>query len=196
MALLDNKEEIFFKKIELDSYILTGEIDDLELIDKLIQGVKEGVKTSKVSKKTNVTGEHTEFDHFLSNPNFHKFLKIIQPSIYKIYQNNFILKDVWGNIYSKKDHFAHSHLHNDSAFCGILYCTDGPGPGTYFSQYDLTISEKKGKFVLFEPKLLHEVKPYDYKSERITIAWNFSSIKNWGNYDNVYFIKNNKEIVL
>jgi hypothetical protein len=196
MALLDNKEEIFFKKIELDSYILTGEIDDLELIDKLIQGVKEGVKTSKVSKKTNVTGEHTEFNYFLSNPNFHKFLKIIQPSIYKIYQNNFILKDVWGNIYSKKNDFAHSHIHDDSAFCGILYCTGSPGPGTYFSQYDLTISEKKGKFVLFHPKLLHEVKPYDYKSERITIAWNFSSMKEWGNYDNIYFIKNNKEIVL
>jgi hypothetical protein len=196
MALLDNKEEFFSKKIELDSYILTGEINDFDLIDKLIQGVKEGVKISEVSGKTNVTGEHTEFNHFLPNPYFHKFLKIIQPSIYKIYQNNFIIKDVWGNIYSKNTHQALPHIHDDSAFCGILYCTDGPGPGTYFSQYDLTIDEKKGKFVLFDPKLLHEVKPYDYKSERITIAWNFSAMKTWGKYDNFYIINKNKEIVL
>jgi hypothetical protein len=196
MALLDNKEKIFLKKIELDSYVLIGEINDLDLINKLIEEVKEGIKTSKVSGKTNVTGEHTEFNYFISSPNFHKFLKIIQPSIYKIYQKNFILKDVWGNIYSKKDHFAHLHLHDDSAFCGILYCTDGPGPGTYFSQYDLRISEKKGRFILFDPKLLHEVKPYDYKRERITIAWNFSSVKEWGNYGNFYFIKKDKEIVL
>jgi hypothetical protein len=189
-------EEIFNKKIEIDTYVLVGEINNFDLIDNLIKDIREGVKISKVSGKTNVTAEHTEFKYLVSNPDFHKFLKIIQPSIYKIYQHNFLLKDVWGNIYSKNTDCALPHVHNDSAFCGILYCTDGPGPGTYFNEYDLLVKEKKGRFVLFHPRLLHEVKPYDYKSDRITVAWNFSTANNWGNYENVYFIGKDKEIVL
>jgi hypothetical protein len=147
MAFLDNNEHLFKKNIELETYILINEINDFNLIDKLILDVKEGIKTSKVSRKTNVKGEHTEFNYLVENSNFHKFLKIIQPSIYKIYKQNFILKEVWGNIYNKND-YAEPHTHEDSGFCGILYCTDGPGPGTYFNQYDLNIEEKKGRFVL------------------------------------------------
>jgi hypothetical protein len=195
MELLDLKENIFFKKIELDTFILINEINDFELIDNLILNIREGIKTSTVSRKTNVKGEHTDFNYLVTNPNFHKFLKIIQPSIYKIYQRNFIIKNVWGNIYKEND-YAQPHTHNDSAFCGILYCTDGPGPGTYFNQYDLNVSEKKGRFVLFDPKLLHEVKPYLYKEERITIAWNFSEIQSWDNHHNTYFVKPDKEIIL
>jgi hypothetical protein len=195
MALLNSKEDIFSKKIELDTYILINEINDFELIDKLILDVKEGVKTSKVSRKTNVKGEHTEFDYLVANPNFHKFLRIIQPSIYKIFKNNFILKNVWGNIYKKND-YAQPHKHSESIFCGILYCTDGPGPGTYFNQYDLNIEEKKGRFVLFHPELYHEVKPYIHSEERITIAWNFSDVHSWDDNSNTYFIKSDKDITL
>jgi hypothetical protein len=66
-----------------------------------------------------------------------------------------------------------------------------------FPQYDLLIKEKKGRFVLFNEKLLHEVKPYDYKKERVTIAFNFYEIKDWGNNSNYYWInKDDKEIIL
>ena len=195
MALLDFKENILSKTIDLETYVLINEISDFELIDKLILDVKEGVKTSTVSRKTNVKGEHTSFHYLVSNPNFHKFLKIIQPSMKKIYSRNFIVKNVWGNIYKEND-YAQRHFHNDSAFCGILYCTDGPGPGTYFDQYDLLIPEKKGRFVLFHPMLFHEVKPYNYEKERITIAWNFSATQDWDNYSNTFFIKPDKEVVL
>jgi hypothetical protein len=188
-------DEIFNKKIELDTYVLVGEINNFDLIDNLIKDVREGVKISNISGKTAVTAEHTDFTYLVSNPNFHKFLKIIQPSIFKIYQENFLLKEVWGNIYSKNNHYAVPHVHNNSAFCGILYCTDGPGPGTYFNQYDLLVKEKKGRFILFHPKLFHEVTPYDYINERITLAWNFTQV-NWGNYDDFYFIGKDKEIVL
>jgi hypothetical protein len=195
MALLDNKEQFLKKNIELETYVLIDEINDFNLIDELILNIREGIKTSTVSRKTNVKGEHTDFNYLVTNANFHKFLKIIKPSMYKIYKQNFIVKNVWGNIYNNDD-YAIPHTHEDSAFCGILYCTDGPGPGTYFNQYDLTVSEKKGRFVLFHPKLIHEVKPYKYKEERITIAWNFSAISSWADYPNTFFIKEDKEIVL
>ena len=181
-------DEVFNKKIELDTFILIGEINDFNLIDELIKDVKEGVKTSSVSRKTNVTGEHT---HLILNVKFHEFLKKIQPSIYKVYQENFTVKEVWGNIFSCENDFAFTHSHANSAFCGILYCTEGPGPGTYFNQYDLTVEEKKGRFVLFHPRLLHEVKPYQYKKERITIAWNFGATRPWDDLSQAYFIRNN-----
>lgn len=186
--------KIIKKKIELETYILIDEILDYDLIDKLIEDVKKGIELSNVSRQTSVKGEHTEFNYLVSNSNFHKFLKIIQPSIYKIFQENFVIKEVWGNIYKNENDYALSHSHDNSAFCGILYCTNGPGPGTYFSQYDLTIEEKKGRFVLFHPKLLHEVKPYPLKNERITIAWNFSMTKPWLDYSSYHFIKNELDI--
>jgi len=189
-------EEIFSKKIEINTFILVSEIKNYDLIDKLILKVKQGLENSKVSKKTNITGEHTEFNYLAEDPNFHKFLKIIQPSIYKVYKNNFNVREVWGNVYNNKNHYAKLHSHDASAFSGILYCTDEPGPGTYFPQYDLLIKEKKGRFVIFNEKLLHEVKPYDYKKERVTIAFNFYEIKDWENSSNYYWInKNNKEII-
>jgi hypothetical protein len=197
MEPIDNKEKILNKKIELDSYILINEINDFELIDKLILDVKEGIKTSTISGKTNVKGEHTEFNYLSTKPNFHEFLKLIQPSIYKIYKKNFIIRDVWGNIYSKEEHYAQRHSHGEcSAFCGLLYCTDGPGPGTYFNQYDLLIPEKKGRFVLFDPILYHEVNHFKYLQDRITIAFNFMETKSFVDYSNVYFIKNNTKIIL
>ena len=195
--LTTKKEFIFNKSIELNTFILINEINDNELIDKLILNVKKKIKESKISGKTNVHAEHSEFNSLTQDPNFHKFLKIIQPFIYKIYQKNFVVSDVWGNIYSNENHYAVEHNHiGTSAFSGILYCTDGPGPGTYFNQYDLNIEEKKGRFVLFHPMLYHEVKPYSYNKERITIAWNFSEVHSWDNINNVYFIKPDKNITL
>ena len=185
--------ELFYKKITINTFILINEINDFELIDKLILDVKEGVKTSTVSRKTNVTGEQTEFNYLIQNQNFHKFLKLIQPSISKIYQQNFLLKDVWGNIYNKND-YAKLHSHENTAFCGILYCTNSSGPGTYFSEHDILVKEKKGRFVLFHPKLLHEVKPYDYKEDRITIAWNFNALHSWDDLSNTTFIQPTQEI--
>ena len=87
--------ELFYKKITINTFILINEINDFELIDKLILDVKEGVKTSTVSRKTNVTGEQTEFNYLIQNQNFHKFLKLIQPSISKIYQQILVLQFVY-----------------------------------------------------------------------------------------------------
>lgn len=71
-----------------------------------------------------------------------------------------------------------------------MYCTDSPGPGTFFPQYNLNISEKKGRFVLFSPILDHEVKPYDFKDGRITIAWNFDFLREWDiKSNNIHYVK-------
>ena len=94
---------ILNKDIKIDSFILVGEINNNDLIDKLIINIKNKIKDSKISGLTNIKAQHSEFSSLVEEPNFHEFLKLIQPSIYCIYKRNFIIRNAWGNIYSKKD---------------------------------------------------------------------------------------------
>jgi len=187
---------ILSKEVKTNTFILIGELNNNVLIDDLIKDVKEEIKNGKnlLNYQTNVYATHTDFKSLSSNPNVHKFFCETQPSIYKIYKNNFEIKDVWGNIYDKSNKdYAKEHNHAESsAFCGIIYLTDGPGPGTYFREYDLLVPEKKGRFVFFHPLLFHEVKHYNYTQERITIAFNLFETKSWSNYDSAYIV--NKKI--
>jgi hypothetical protein len=176
------KDGVVLKKIiERESCIVIGEIDDYNLIDNLVEKGREQIALYNMNGKTNVKADHSGFNALSNEKLFIDFLNKIKPSIQKIYTQNFNVKDVWINFYKKpNEDFALKHEHRgNTAFCGILYCTDGPGPGTYFNDYDLNIAEKKGRFILFDPLLWHEVKPYPYEKERITIAWNFNEAKDW-----------------
>lgn len=176
---LDFKNGVCLEKIvERKCNIVIGEIDDLKLIDSLIDIAR---KKPISDKKTNVIGDRTDFTSLRDEKKFYEFLEKIKTSIQKIWKTNFIVWEVWANFYKKSNNdLAKKHNHAGStAFCGILYCTDGPGPGTYFNDFDLNINEKKGRFVLFDPILFHEVKPYSYDKERITIAFNFNEVKDW-----------------
>jgi hypothetical protein len=50
------------------------------------------------------------------------------------------------------------------------------------------VNEEIGKYVLFSPMLLHSVKKIETDIERITIAFNMGSIKDWDNLSNIEFI--------
>ena len=178
--LSEFKNGLCLKKIiERESYIVIGEIDDFNLINTLVEKARSQINQNL--EETNVKAKRTPFKSLVHEKKFTEFLNKIKPSIQKIYTENFIISDVWANFYSDSEkHYSEMHHHNGcTAFCGILYCTDGPGPGTYFKDFDLSISEKKGRFILFDPILFHEVKPYPYEKERITIAFNFNGLKKW-----------------
>jgi len=184
MVLVNNikdfKEGLVLKKIiERESYIVIGEIDDFNLINTMVEKARSQINQNL--EKTNVKANRTDWKCLVNDEYFISFLNKIKPSIQKIYTENFIISDVWANFYSdsEKDHCTMHHHNGSTAFCGVLYCTDGPGPGTYFKDFDLNISEKRGRFILFDPMLLHEVKHYPYKKERITIAFNFNELKKW-----------------
>lgn len=167
------------KIIERKSYLVIGETKEYNLIDSLVEIARKKIDSNLTP--TNVKAKRTHFRSLVHEKKFIDFLNKIKPSIQKIYTENFIISDVWANFYneSEKDYCEMHHHNGNTAFCGILYCTDGPGPGTYFKDFDLNVSEKKGRFILFDPILLHEVKPYPYKKERVTIAFNFNELKKW-----------------
>lgn len=174
------------KDISLETFILTGKIDNKEIINNLISFIKN-TKDIELSHKTHVKGHFTGFKSLIENIYFHNFLKIIQPYLKTVYSQNFVIQDAWGNICKQNEEVVeHDHRHV-SAFCGILYLSND-GPGTYFKQCDLLINEEVGKFVLFHPILKHSVKKIEKNIERITVAFNMAEVKNWEDTSNTIWV--------
>jgi hypothetical protein len=174
------------KDINIETYILTGMLDDTDIINNLINFVKKN-KDENLSYKTNVKGHFTCFQSLVQNKYFINFLEKIKKNIQIVYQDNFIINSAWGNICAFGEEITeHDHI-GVTAFSGILYLTEG-GPGTYFKEYDLNIEEKIGKYVLFSPILKHSVKKLEKNIERITVAFNMNQIKKWEEYSQMTWI--------
>jgi hypothetical protein len=166
--------KVLNKKIEIDTFILIDKIEDSVLIDNLLKVIYQNNQFHHT--QTYVISKHSKFDFLNNNDFFHLFMKKIKKQINLIFKENFIIQDVWSVIYNNEDHaLLHNHI-GSTAFSGILYLTDGPGPGTYFPEYDLTIEEEAGKFVLFHGHLKHEVKKFKYVKDRVVIAFNFIKV--------------------
>jgi hypothetical protein len=169
--------DLIKNKVSRDIFLLIGRITNEKLINNLINFVKNNAN-DKLSYKTAVRARFTGFESMINNEYFHEFLISIKPEIFKIYPDNFRITDAWGNILNKNEEVAEHNHKGATAFCGILYLTNG-GPGTYFKDLDMTISEEVGKYVLFHPLLDHSVKKLDVDMERISIAWNMNEFKMW-----------------
>jgi len=178
--------ELKVKEILKETYILTGKINNKQLIKNLIEVVKKN-KDEKLSYKTHVKGHFTGFKSLIQNNEFITFLKEIQENIKMIYRDNFIIVDAWGNICKIGEEVTEHNHDGISAFCGILYLTEG-GPGTYFKEYDLLVEEEIGKYILFHPSLKHSVKKIENDIERITIAFNMNEVKSWDDYSQVTWV--------
>lgn len=172
-----NSEEIFRKKIPIETFVSTFCLKNKDLLNRLVAIVLNNCN-NKLSYKTNVVAKFTGFKDILDFPEVKEIFDEIKEYSHDIYPHGFIATEVWGNVYEKED-YAKPHNHAGvTAFCGIVYLSEG-GPGTYFSQYNMTISEEFGKVVLFHPSLVHEVKQSNLQNKRITLAFNCNEMKNW-----------------
>ena len=162
--------------IEKKVKIVSNDITDMSLCDKLIEKIKLNIDPT-LSYKTNVP-HMTAFERFNGDPDFHNFLKLIQPDIKKIWQKSFIIKDSWGVIMNEGDSTDyHSHEGEATAFCGVLYLTSG-GPGTSFPEIKQVINSVKGRFILFNPIMKHFVAQSKIK-QRFSLAFNMTDVKSW-----------------
>jgi len=178
------------KDISIETYVLTGRIDNQEIINNLIDFIKNS-KNEELSYKTHVKGHFTGFKSLIENKDFNNFLKIIQENIKIIFKENFIISDAWGNICKKGEEVSEHNHGSTTGFCGILYLTEG-GPGTYFKEHDLLVEEKIGKYVLFHPELFHKVEKITTDIERITVAFNMNEIKSWDDLTNIKWVNKNE----
>jgi len=157
--------------------IVSNDITDMNLCNSLIDKIKLNIDPT-LSYKTNVP-HMTAFERFNSDPDFHNFLKLIQPDIKKIWSKSFIIKDSWGVIMNKGDSTdCHSHQ-EATAFCGVLYLTSG-GPGTSFPEIKKVINPVKGRFILFSPIIKHFVAKSNIQ-KRFSLAFNMIDVKDWDN---------------
>jgi hypothetical protein len=173
--------ELKVKDITVETFILTGKINNINLINNLINCSKS-INKNTLNDQTHVKGTFTGFNSLNENEYFHAFLKNILPQIQKVYFNSFAIQSSWANILTKGGEVK-EHTHSNSAFSGILYLTEG-GPGTFFKEHNITVEEEVGKYVLFSSILSHSVKPLEKDLERITIAFNFNQIKKWEDKEN------------
>jgi hypothetical protein len=83
------------KDIVKETFLLTGKIDDKEIINNLKDFVRNN-KDENLSYKTNVKGYFTGFQSLINNSYFINFLKIIQPPDFNNFSKNFMIKEAWG----------------------------------------------------------------------------------------------------
>jgi hypothetical protein len=177
------------KEIQKETFILIGKINNQTIINNLVADIKNK-KDKDLSYKTNVKGHFTGFKSLLDNIDFKNFLISINKEINIIYQKNFKVVDAWGNILKIGDEVV-PHTHGGTeAFSGLLYLSD-KGPGTYFKEYDLLITEEIGKFVLFSSMLLHGVSKIEENIERITLSFNCNQLKDWEDNSKLEWVNKN-----
>lgn len=182
--------ELKVKNVSLETFILTGKINNHILINNLINFIKNK-KNNELDYKTNVKGHFTGFKSLIENNDFISFLKEIQENIKIIYRENFVIQDAWGTLCKKEEEvLEHDHI-GVTGFCGILYLTEG-GPGTYFKQYDLLIKEEIGKYILFHPFLKHKVEKIKNNIERMTVAFNMNQLKDWQDVQQIKWVNKNE----
>jgi hypothetical protein len=178
--------DLKIKEINLETFILTGQIFDKVIINNLINFCKNN-NDKNLYYKTNVKGNFTGFHSLQDNNDFISFLKLIQPQIQLIQKDNFIIQSAWGNFCKKNEEVTEHNHAGINGFCGILYLSE-KGPGTYFKDYDILIDEKIGKFILFHPILMHSVKKIEDDIERITVAFNMQTVKPWDELNNAIWV--------
>jgi len=180
------KFDIKSKEVLKETFILTGKIENNEIVNNLIYFIKNNINKD-LSYKTHVKGKFTGFESLNENIYFLMFLKLIKQEIYAIYKKNFVIGSVWGNILGINEEVT-EHTHGGvTAFCGTLYLSEN-GPGTYFKDYDITIEEEIGKYILFSPVLNHSVKKINNDIERITVAFNMYELKEWEDKQKIQWV--------
>jgi hypothetical protein len=177
------------KEVQKETFILIGKITNQIIIDNLIHDIKN-LKNVSLNCQTNVKGHFTGFESLINNINFINFLNLIKKEINIIYKNNFRINDAWGNILKIEDEVLEHNHSGTSAFSGLLYLSN-EGPGTYFKEYDLLITEEIGKFVLFDSLLLHDVSKIKNNIERITLSFNCNEIRSWEDTSEIKWINKN-----
>jgi hypothetical protein len=168
------KVNVFKKDLKVVSWIVEGDCKDIINTNYFINEIEKDIKNSTNNFKTHVKGFMTSWHKFNYDPEFIKIIEHCTPMLQKIPElNSFQIRESWGLKYDNEYHYTHTHNHAIiSGFSGLLYL-GSEGPGTYFSDYDLTFKEEKGKILFFDKLTCHETKKYNYVKPRYTIAFNF-----------------------
>ena len=164
------RKNILKKLITKPTTLIESFIEDVSIIEDLKRKIDK--KIGPLSYKTNVRGEMSNWQDFLSEDSFRNVMRQNENLWTSEYEEigSYILVEAWGNKLKKND-FIEEHSHEPSVLSGIIYLTNN-GPGTYFPEINHTITEEIGKTVLFESRLKHSVSKFTIDEFRYTISFN------------------------
>jgi len=154
-------------------FLIEYQLKNLNNIENLKRKIDQNVGI--FDYKTNVKGKMTNYDLFIKDFNFLTILKELEDEVLKYYNyKNYYLYNAWGNILEKNDEIIeHHHISYNEGYpycTGIIYLTEN-GSGTYFKQFNKTISEKIGKVALFSMEAIHSVPKHIKDEKRYTISF-------------------------
>lgn len=158
--------------------ILFIDYHDEKVISSLEKKIEKNIIRS-MSKRTNVKGEMTSWNHFINDKDFEKVIKFINPYLFKFLStirnniNAVELLDAWGNKLNKNDYIQkHDHVVGSwNGISGNMYFSDKK-PGTYFVNFKGAVQPKKGRIVIFNSSELHLVDVVKDNEPRYTLAFN------------------------
>jgi len=150
--------------------------------EKVLSSLEKKIEKNLISsmtKRTNVKGEMTSWNHFINDKDFEKITKFINPYLFKfisITRNNINavqLVDAWGNRLNKNDYIQkHNHVvGNWASVSGNMYFSDKK-PGTYFVDLKGALQPKRGRIVIFDSSEMHFVDVVKDDDPRYTLAFN------------------------
>mgnify|MGYP003112999513 FL=1 len=136
--------------------IIFGHYPYPEVINNFMIEIKNNLNPN-FENYTNVKGGMTEWNYFINNPNFNKFITYLinkhqtsHPEIFQYFLEKMIIENAWGNEIKKGDHLKYHH-HN--CFHGILYLTKGCD--LILPELNIKITPNAGDYYIFPPHVLH-----------------------------------------
>ncbi len=174
------KYDVLFRTVAkpIDLYLLKNTYLEKDVIERLKHKIEKNLIKENFGI-TNVKAHMTSWVQFCNDPDFKQFFKAIIPDIHRCVgpHKEVYIHNAWGNKLNEGEHHVAKHCHHQTTLiCGVLHLDDN-GPGLHFEDFDTTIKEVTGGYVLFHPDAWHEVKKFKYTSPRYSIAFNIH--KNW-----------------
>jgi len=168
-------EKEIVSKILRDYIFITGILDvDPKYFKKRVE---EGVKQSTINYKTNVHGQHTEWQFFNRDQQFGALLAQMIDYLegLNIKLHEFYLTAAWGLI-EKFGDYTEKHNHESCYISGVLYLNDHHQK-LYFPEIKEEITPKTGRFALFSSFLNHQTKRNLKHKDKYAISFNFSGAR-------------------
>tara|TARA_R110000765_G_scaffold274933_1_gene373386 strand:+ start:78 stop:554 length:477 start_codon:yes stop_codon:yes gene_type:complete len=139
-------------------------IKDMNILNNIIADIK---KTKKIPGVTNVKAKRTDWISLLKKSSIKNLLNK--------YLKDYVVYEIWGNIYKKEDYVVeHDHINRSPNIyfntCGVLFLTNTK-TSLNFPNLSKKHLGKKGDLLLFKPNELHSVSKVLDK-ERITLSFN------------------------
>tara|TARA_R100000329_G_C7582505_1_gene206369 strand:+ start:73 stop:693 length:621 start_codon:yes stop_codon:yes gene_type:complete len=197
ITLIDKNNKLYEQKNSINiTYprnvnIIFGNYPYPEYIHQFIIEIKNNLNP-ELKNYTNVKGGMTDWNYFLDNENFKKFISFVinkhqgtHSDIFEHFFEKFHLKNVWGNEIKKGDsldYHTHPNLH------GVLYLTKGCD--LLLPELNLKITPDPGDYYIFPPEIVHGFDECVEEKYRYSLIFNIEQGQGF-NYNEK--IKNIKE---